>query len=115
MRFFLFLNFNFYCYYFCVYIYIHKSVHGFLASEIVVWFMQRLIVMELISISSEASEAHETYWSNEVYPGELDCLRTCNLFETYEQVTSRLKDLNSNTSQPNKEPNKEMLQVHSSS
>ncbi|KAI9157101.1 hypothetical protein LWI28_016975 [Acer negundo] len=90
-----------------------------LAEELVEMFklelnLKRLLVMDLLSISSETPEVNEFCWSNELYPGEFDCLSKCNLYETCQPVTPRLKDRNSDmpTGQCYQQPNQEILQVY---
>ncbi|KAL5733715.1 hypothetical protein ACOSQ2_033407 [Xanthoceras sorbifolium] len=89
-----------------------------LAEELVEIFklelnLKRLLVMELCSISCETPEV-KFCWANELYPGEFDCLSTCNLYETCQPVAPRLKDWNSDmpTGQCNRQPNQEILQVY---
>ncbi|TXG49296.1 hypothetical protein EZV62_025171 [Acer yangbiense] len=90
-----------------------------LAEELVEMFklelnLKRLLVMDLLSISCETQEVNEFCWSYELYPGEFDCLSKCNLYETCQPVTPRLKDWNSDmpTGQCYQQPNQEILQVY---
>lgn len=80
-----------------------------------VWFVQRLLVVELLSIGSETTQVNELSWSDELYPGEFDDLSLCNLYsrETCEPVSPRLKDWNSDKTavQCNRQPSQEILQV----
>ncbi|CAI0469073.1 unnamed protein product [Linum tenue] len=99
-----------------------------LADELVQMFIselmiKRLIVVELLSsVSSEAPKGEEVWcWSNELYPGEFEQLRLCNLYpsdETDQQpIRPRLIELKSTFTnskiqyegQPN---NLETLQVY---
>ena len=79
--------------------------------------MQRLLVIELLSISCETPQVNEFCWSDELYPGEFDDLSMCNLYskENHQLVTPRLKDCNSAMHalpvQHNHQPNQEILQV----
>ncbi|CAN1296714.1 hypothetical protein LINPERPRIM_LOCUS23219 [Linum perenne] len=60
--------------------------------------MQRLIVVELHSISCEVRKEKEICWSNELYPGEFEQLKLCSLYskETDQPVQPRLMEMKSN-------------------
>ncbi|XVF11820.1 hypothetical protein REPUB_Repub08aG0060100 [Reevesia pubescens] len=92
-----------------------------LAEELIQMFMlelslKRLLVLQLLSISSEVSQANQLCWSDELYPGEFGDLKVCNLYseETSEPVHPRLKDRKSDmpTFQYNRQPDHEILQVY---
>lgn len=79
------------------------------------WPCQRLLVVELLTISCEVHQVNELSWSNELYPGEFDDLSICNLYskETCEPVPPRLMERTSDmpTMQFKRDPNQETLQV----
>lgn len=78
--------------------------------------LKRLLVVELISISCEPEKVDKSNWSDELYPGEFEDLRTCQLFseETSEPIFPRFGVLKSDKGavQCNLEPNPETLQVY---
>lgn len=41
---------------------------------------QRFLVIELLSIGSDFSQGNRLNWSNELYAGEFNHLRDCNLY-----------------------------------
>lgn len=86
-----------------------------LYSSIPFCFVQRLLVLELLSVSYEVSQAKKLCWSDELYFGEFGDLEVCNLYseETSEPVHPRLKNGKSNmpTFQCNRQLNHEILQV----
>lgn len=77
---------------------------------------QRALVVELFTISCEALEVNEFCWLNELYPGEFDDLRKCNLFseDTCGPVPPRLMEGKSDMPplKFNSQPNHENLQVY---
>lgn len=78
--------------------------------------LKRLLVLELLSVSYEVSQAKKLCWSDELYFGEFGDLEVCNLYseETSEPVHPRLKNGKSNmpTFQCNRQLNHEILQVY---
>ncbi|CAK7352928.1 unnamed protein product [Dovyalis caffra] len=74
----------------------------------------RLLLVELFTISCEAPQVNEFCWLNELYPGEFDDLRICNLYskDTSGPVTPRLMEGKSDmpTLKFNSQPNHENLQ-----
>ena len=76
---------------------------------------QRLLVLEFLSIGSDALQVNQLNWSDELYPGEFDHLRNCDLYceETCEPVLPRLRGGESDTVtlKVDKLPNSEVLQV----
>lgn len=82
----------------------------------ILWLSQRLLVVELFTIGCEALEVNEFCWLNELYPGEFDDLRKCNLFseDTCGPVPPRLME--GKYDMPplkfNSQPNHENLQVY---
>ncbi|XP_044484006.1 uncharacterized protein LOC123209958 isoform X2 [Mangifera indica] len=96
------------------------TVYEKLAMELVQMFkleliLKRLLVVELLSIGSETNQVNELSWSDELYLGEFDDLRLCDLYsnETCEPVSPKLKDWNSDKTavQCNCQPSQEILQV----
>ncbi|XVF49995.1 hypothetical protein PTKIN_Ptkin04bG0060000 [Pterospermum kingtungense] len=92
-----------------------------LAEELIQMFklelsLKRLLVLELLSVSCEVSQAKHLCWSDELYLGEFGDLKACNLYseETSEPVHPRLKNGKSDmpTFQCNRQPNHEILQVY---
>lgn len=92
-----------------------------LADELVLMFiselsLKRALVVELFTISCEALEVNEFCWLNELYPGEFDDLRKCNLFseDTCGPVPPRLMEGKSDMPplKFNSQPNHENLQVY---
>lgn len=81
----------------------------------IMWLLQRLLLMELLSVGPEVSSQNTLVWSEELYPGEFDDLRLCNLCseETSEPLHPTLMGHESNTSllSCNHPPNTEVLQV----
>lgn len=71
--------------------------------------------MELLSIGCEGKVVHGFNWLDELYSGEFDDLRTCNLYscETCEPVHPRLQIQNSNmlAAPCNQQKNQDVLQV----
>lgn len=71
--------------------------------------------MELVSVyCEEASQVNDIHWSNELYPGEFDDLRTCNLYsdETCEPTPPRINSSNPKPLlQSNHHQDREVLQV----
>ncbi|CAN0871033.1 hypothetical protein LINGRAHAP2_LOCUS9733 [Linum grandiflorum] len=101
------------------------SVFEQLADELVQMFvseltMKRLVVVELLNISCEVAKEKEICWSKELYIGEFDQLRECNLYskETGQPIQpTRLMEMKSNinTTEAIKfvgQPNSEILQVY---
>ncbi|XP_022988462.1 uncharacterized protein LOC111485701 [Cucurbita maxima] len=91
-----------------------------LAEELVQMFglelnLKRQLLMELLSISSGSSQ-YSLVWSEELYSGEFDNLRLCNLLseETSTPLHPTLKGRESNTHMVsrNHQPNPEVLQVY---
>lgn len=82
----------------------------------ILWLWQRALVVELFTISCEALEVNEFCWLNELYPGEFDDLRKCNLFseDTCGPVPPRLMEGKSDMPplKFNSQPNHENLQVY---
>lgn len=76
-------------------------------------------MLEFLSISCEVPQVNGFHWSDQLYPGEFDHLRVCNLFseETCEPVPPKLMDWKSDTPAVgcNNQPNHEVLQVLNSS
>lgn len=92
-----------------------------LADELVLMFiselsLKRALVVELFTISCEALEVNEFCWLYELYPGEFDDLRKCNLFseDTCGPVPPRLMEGKSDMPplKFNSQPNHENLQVY---
>lgn len=77
---------------------------------------QRLLVTELLSISSEVVQPIQALcWSNELYPGEFDDLSKCNLYST-EACGPTLPKLEGCKSESplmhsNRQPGSDVLQV----
>lgn len=99
------------------------SIYPFekLAEECVQMFalelnLKRLLVMELLSIRSEAPQVEKLCWTDELYPGELDDLSICGLYlkETCEPILPRLRDKKSDMPAvvDNCKPNQAILQVY---
>ncbi|KAG8652404.1 hypothetical protein MANES_06G086000v8 [Manihot esculenta] len=91
-----------------------------LAEELVHMFiselsLKRLLVVELHTVSCEVPQVNESYWSNEVYPGEFDDLSICNLYskETRKPVPPRLVEgkYDLPSMQFKGQPNQDILQV----
>ncbi|XWS47943.1 hypothetical protein CRYUN_Cryun13aG0029400 [Craigia yunnanensis] len=78
--------------------------------------LKRLLVLELLSVSCEVSQANQFCWSDELYPGEFSDLKVCSLYseETSDPFHPRLKDFKSDMStfQCNRQPDHEILQVY---
>ncbi|XP_048236310.1 uncharacterized protein LOC125371377 [Ricinus communis] len=77
--------------------------------------LKRLLVVELLTLSSEGPQVNELRWSNELYPGEIDDLSICNLYsmETCKPVPlDRRKRVQMPTMQFKSRPNREVLQVY---
>ncbi|GFY84678.1 hypothetical protein Acr_03g0014520 [Actinidia rufa] len=76
---------------------------------------QRLLVVELLSISSEEVPVNGVCWLDELYPGEFDDLCICGLYSTEvcEPVRPKINDWKSDTSsdQSNRQPDHDILQV----
>ncbi|XP_022135577.1 uncharacterized protein LOC111007492 isoform X1 [Momordica charantia] len=93
-----------------------------LAEELVQMFglelnLKRLLLIELLSISSEVPSRKSWVWSEELYLGEFNDLRLCNLYskETGEPLCPTLESHKSNTpilSRNHHQPNPEVLQVY---
>ncbi|KDP31329.1 hypothetical protein JCGZ_11705 [Jatropha curcas] len=92
-----------------------------LAEELVQMFiselnLKRLLVLELLTISTEVSQVNELGWSTELYPGEFDDLSICNLYskEACKPVPPTLMEGNSDmpTLQLKSQPDHEILQVY---
>ncbi|KAJ8772997.1 hypothetical protein K2173_028174 [Erythroxylum novogranatense] len=58
-----------------------EELVGMFVSELI---LKRLLVLNLSGISCEGSEVDELNWSNELYPGEFDDLRICNLYSNHD-------------------------------
>lgn len=71
--------------------------------------------MELHTVGCEVPQVNESYWSNEVYPGEFDDLSICNLYskETRKPVPPRLVEgkYDLPSMQFKGQPNQDILQV----
>lgn len=77
---------------------------------------QRLLVVELLSIScEEAPQGNQYCWSDELYPGEFDDLSICSLHskESGELITPKIIGFESLSPiiRPNQQPDHEILQV----
>ncbi|EOA19569.1 hypothetical protein CARUB_v10002621mg [Capsella rubella] len=78
--------------------------------------LKRLLIMELISLSSQVPQPGNNCWSDELYHGEVDHLTKCSLYsmEVSEPVLPRVKENNicipslSHTNQPTAE----ILQIY---
>lgn len=98
------------------------STYESLAQELVQMFalelnLRRLLVMELVSVyCEEASQVNDIHWSNELYPGEFDDFRVCNLYsdETCEPTPPRINSSNPKplSLQYNHHQDREVLQVY---
>ncbi|CAH8270424.1 unnamed protein product [Arabidopsis lyrata] len=92
-----------------------------MAGELVEMFkrevmVKRLLIMELISLSTEVPQPVNNSWSDELYHGEFDHLTKCSLYsmEVAEPVLPRVKENNlgiSSISQTN-QPTAEILQIY---
>lgn len=80
-----------------------------------VLFVQRLLVVELLSISCKVPPLNSLHWSDELYPGEFSDLSICNLYseETCKPVYPRLDDQKSEmpAARFNQQPDHDVLQV----
>ncbi|RZC65117.1 hypothetical protein C5167_008807 [Papaver somniferum] len=94
-----------------------------LAKELVQMFgleliLKRMVLIELLSIISEESkpEMCTYYWSDELYPGEIDDLSACNLYseQTCEPLLPRIAGWKSSDSvdrRDNTQPDPKTLEV----
>ncbi|KAM6564958.1 hypothetical protein CsatB_024956 [Cannabis sativa] len=80
-------------------VFVFRSISCFekLSEELVQMFilelnLKRFLVVELLSLSCESSNVKRLNWSDELYPGEFDDLKVCNLYseETSGPVQPRL-------------------------
>ncbi|THG09145.1 hypothetical protein TEA_006384 [Camellia sinensis var. sinensis] len=90
------------------------------ANELVQMFtlelnLKRLLVVELLSISSEEVPINSVSWLDELYPGEFDDLCICGLYskELFEPVHPKIKGWKSDMTaeHSNCQPDHEVLQV----
>ncbi|XP_059444977.1 uncharacterized protein LOC132176711 isoform X1 [Corylus avellana] len=104
-----------------VFVFWSISSHEELAEELVQMFkkelmLKRLLVLEFLFLTCEVPQVNGFHWSDQLYPGEFDHLRVCNLFseETCEPVPPKLMDWKSDTPVVgcNNQPNHEVLQVY---
>lgn len=76
---------------------------------------QRLLVVELLSISSDEVPINRVCWLDELYTGEFDDLCICDLYskEVGEPVRPKIEGWKSDTSaeQSNCQPDQDVLQV----
>ncbi|PSR96612.1 Myb-like protein [Actinidia chinensis var. chinensis] len=104
-------------------VYAFWSIYYFeeLAQELVQMFtlelnLKRLLVVELLSISSEEVPVNGVCWLDELYRGEFNDLCICGLYSTEvcEPVRPKIKDWKSDTSseQSNRQPEHDILQVY---
>ncbi|XP_010452766.1 PREDICTED: uncharacterized protein LOC104734813 [Camelina sativa] len=106
---------------FPVYNFWNVSAFEKMAEELVEMFkrevmLKRLLIMELISLSSEVPQPGNSCWSDELYHGEVGHLTKCSLYsmEVSEPVLPRVKENNigipslSDTNQPTAE----ILQIY---
>lgn len=94
------------------------TLHSFpLPSWILILNEQRLLVVELLSISSEEFPVHRVCWLDELYTGEFDDLCTCHLYsnEVGEPVPPKIEGWKSDSpaEQSNCQVDEEVLQVFS--
>ncbi|XP_030509708.1 uncharacterized protein LOC115724547 [Cannabis sativa] len=100
-----------------------RSVSCFekLSEELVQMFilelnLKRFLVVELLSLSCEASNVKRFNWSDELYQGEFDDLKVCNLFseETSGPVQPRLAVSKSDVSNSgrNRQLNENTMEVY---
>lgn len=79
------------------------------------WSLQRLLVVELLSVGSKVSPANILHWSEELYPEEFGDLSMCNLLseETCEPVYPRLHGQKSDKPaiRRNQQPDHDVLQA----
>lgn len=77
--------------------------------------VQRLLILEFLSIGYDNSQGNLLNWSDELYVGEFDHLSNCNLYceETCRPVLPRLRDEKSDMAalKFDNHPNPEVLQV----
>ncbi|XP_028080912.1 uncharacterized protein LOC114282431 isoform X6 [Camellia sinensis] len=91
------------------------------ANELVQMFtlelnLKRLLVVELLSISSEEVPINSVSWLDELYPGEFDDLCICGLYskELFEPVHPKIKGWKSDMTaeHSNCQPDHEVLQIY---
>ncbi|KAL7192240.1 hypothetical protein ACSBR2_024142 [Camellia fascicularis] len=91
------------------------------ANELVQMFtlelnLKRLLVVELLSISSEELPINSVSWLDELYPGEFDDLCICGLYskELFEPVHPKIKGWKSDMTaeHSNFQPDHEVLQIY---
>lgn len=92
----------------------HVSLGSRLASDLH-HYQQRLLVMELVSLSCEVPQPVKLCWSAELYHGEFDDLSNCSLYsmEECEPILPRLREdnLGSSSMSHTNQPTSEILQV----
>ncbi|KAF7124858.1 hypothetical protein RHSIM_Rhsim12G0151600 [Rhododendron simsii] len=104
-------------------VYTFWSISSFedLAYELVQMFrlelnLKRLLVVELLSISSDEVPVNRVCWLDELYAGEFDDLCICDLYskEVGEPVHPKIEGWKSDTSaeQSNCQPDQDVLQVY---
>ncbi|XP_058194797.1 uncharacterized protein LOC131311374 isoform X2 [Rhododendron vialii] len=104
-------------------VYTFWSISSFegLAYELVQMFrlelnLKRLLVVELLSISSDEVSINRVCWLDELYTGEFDDLCICDLYskEVGEPVRPKIEGWKSDTSaeQSNCQPDQDVLQVY---
>ena len=95
------------------------TYYGLCIFTLLIWDInmneQRLLVVELLSISSEEGLINELCWSDELYPGEFDDFSICGLYskEAREPVIPKLNAWKHDTpvEKSSHQPNHEALQV----
>ncbi|XP_019430838.1 PREDICTED: uncharacterized protein LOC109338146 isoform X1 [Lupinus angustifolius] len=104
-----------------VFTFLSISAHEKFAEELVQMFslelfLKRLLVLEFLSIGYDTSLVNQLHWSTQLYAGEFDDLRDCNLYchETCRPVPPRLRDGKSDIADLrfDSQPNPEVLQVY---
>ncbi|KFK25165.1 hypothetical protein AALP_AA8G074900 [Arabis alpina] len=104
-----------------VFNFLNVSAFEKIAEELVEMFkrevmLKRLVIMELVSLSSQVPLPDKLSWSVELYNGEFDDLTKCSLYsmEVSEPILPRVKEDNlgiSSTSHTN-QPTAEILQIY---
>ena len=94
----------------------HLSVSNFFSLIFLTWGQQRLLVVELLSISCQKIEQFSHLsWGDELYHGEADDLSICHLYseEAAKPLLPQVNGWKSGTCsmESDKQPNHEVLQV----
>lgn len=100
---------------FCKNIFILYLIPNFGLTEELTSNVQRLLVLEFMSIGYDTSEVKQLHWSTQLYDDEFKDLRDCNLYceVTHGPVPPRFRDGKSDIASLrfDNQPNPEVLQV----